>query len=536
MALTNQSADVHVQVSQGPVRGRREGPDARVAAFRGVPYAAPPTGPLRFAPPAEPPPWHEPLDAAGPRGTVPLQLPSPVGTLMADPQTPQTEACLTVNIWTPGPGGRARPVLVWLPGGSFLTGGADLPRYDGAELAAQENLVVVLVNYRLGALGFLAPHEAEPATIEGTGTQLTFRTASPDGFTTNAGLLDQIAALRWIRAEITAFGGDPERIAVAGQSAGGQALAALLALPQVRPLFRRALLHSAPLGMAPLTRQAAAETADLFRTAAGAAGPQQLRTASAEQIRAAQQHILTRPRPPGDVRPPFQLVADTTVVAADLTRALRHSPPLDGTEILLGTTRHECALWFGRQTEGPDREAVLAQFRAEFGPRADEALARYTAAAPAPSQALTAAFEDLKTDAFFAAPTQDFADTLHTHGARTWLYRFDWQLPGRHQALRACHCLDIPFLLGREEARHAPLFEGTDQNTMTHLRRQMRALWGAFVRTGTPAPHTNWPAHHPDRPAIRTLGATPADTIRPSLLEPGREELWQAHTGTPDAS
>ncbi|MFG2224870.1 carboxylesterase family protein [Streptomyces sp. NPDC048644] len=530
MALTNESVEVQVQVSQGPVRGRREGSDGRVAAFRGVPYAAPPVGLLRFAPPAPPPPWREPLAADGPRGTVPVQLPSPVGALMGDPETEQTEACLTVNVWTPGPGGGKRPVLVWLPGGSFLTGGADLPRYDGAELAAQENLVVVLVNYRLGALGFLAPEGAEPATIEGTGTELTFRTASPDGFTTNAGLLDQIAALRWVRAEIAAFGGDPERIAVAGQSAGGQALAALLALPQVRPLFRRALLHSAPLGMDPLTREAAATTADVFRTAAGAAGPKELRLMPAEQIRAAQQHVLTRPRPAGDVRPPFQLVADDAVVAADLARALRDSPPLDGTEILLGTTRHECALWFGGQPDAPDRAAVLAEFRAEFGARADEALARYTAAAPAPSRALATAFEDLKTDAFFAAPTQEFAETLHAHGARTWLYRFDWQLPGRHRVLRACHCLDIPFLLGREEARRAPVFDGADQDGMTRLRRQVRALWGAFVRTGAPAPESAWPAHRPARPAVRTLGGEPSDTVHDTLLEPGREELWRART------
>ncbi|TJZ41944.1 carboxylesterase/lipase family protein [Streptomyces piniterrae] len=527
MAVNTDTVDV--QVSEGLVRGRREGPGMSVAAFRGVPYAAPPLAERRFAVPLPPLGRREILRADGPVGTAPLQLPSAVGTLMNDPKPAETESCLTVNVWSPSLRQGPRPVLVWLPGGSFLTGGADLARYDGAELAAQEQIVVVLVNYRLGALGFLAPEWAEPARIEGSGTELTFRTPSEAGWTTNAGLLDQIAALRWIKKEIGAFGGDPDQIAVAGQSAGGQSLAALLALPQVRPLFRRALLHSAPLGMAPMPRAEAAETAEIFRKALGAEGAEDLRQATLGQLRRAQQHVLTRPRPAGDVRPPFRLVEDGPVVAPDTAQALRASPELAGTEIMLGTTRHECALWFARQSapvSNAGRDGVTAEFARAFGSRADEALETYAAAVSPPYNALSTAFEEFKTDAFFAAPTHAFADILHRHGARTRMFRFDWQVPGRYSALRACHCVDIPFLLGREEARHAPLFADADQGGMQRLRHSVRRMWGAFVRTGSPSP--TWAEHTPERPVVRAVGGEFAGTTLGSLVEPERRALWPA--------
>ncbi|WP_051790335.1 carboxylesterase/lipase family protein [Streptomyces sp. NRRL S-1022] len=510
------------EVSAGPVVGRLEGPGHRVAAYRGVPYAAPPVGPDRFAPPREHPGWTEPLRADGPAGTVPLQLPSPLAGLMGDPvEPPRTEACLTVNVWAPAASGEGpHPVLVWLPGGSFLTGGADLPRYDGAELAAQEGLVVVLVNYRLGALGFLAPSWAEPAAVEGAGTSLSFRMPPGSTHVTNAGLLDQIAALRWVRREIHAFGGDPERITVAGQSAGGQSLAALLALEQVRPLFRRAVLHSAPLGMAPQSRQEAARTADDFLAALDA-DPGRLRSVSGERLLRAQRTVLTRPRPRGDVRPPFRLVADDTVVTADLPGALRAAPPVHGLDLLAGVTRHECALWYGMDAalDGMTRAEVTAEFTAVFGSRAEEALRLY-----APDAGPRVAFEELKTDAFFTAPTQEFADLAEASGATVRLFRFDWRVPGRNARLRACHCLEIPFLLGRDEARRAPLFADADQEETAALRTRVRRLWGEFVRTGTPA--DGWPPHRRERPAARVVGGERDGELLRSLLEPGRRRLW----------
>ncbi|MEV6482271.1 carboxylesterase family protein [Streptomyces sp. NPDC051576] len=510
------------EVSGGPMVGRLEGAGRGVVAYRGVPYAAPPVGADRFMPPRPHPGWSEPLRADGPVGTVPLQLPSPFAALMGDPVgVAQTEDCLTVNVWAPAePGDGPHPVLVWLPGGSFLTGGADLPRYDGAELAAQEGLVVVLVNYRLGALGFLAPSWAEPAAVEGAGTELSFRVPPGTTHVTNAGLLDQIAALRWVAREIHAFGGDPERVTVVGQSAGGQSLAALLALPQVRPLFRRAVLHSAPLGMAPQTRQEAARIADDF-LAALPTDPARLRTMSGEQMLLAQRYVLGRPRPRGDVRPPFQLVTDHEVVAADLPGALRGAPPPDGLDLLAGVTRHECALWYGNDPglDGLTREEVAAEFAAVFGPRAEEALRHYTSGTE-----WRVGFEELKTDAFFTAPTEQFADLADAWGASVRLFRFDWRVPGRAASLRACHCVEIPFLLGRAEARHAPLFADADQEEMAALRVLVRRLWGAFVRTGVP--EDGWRPYRRERPAVRVVGGERDGVLLGSLLEPGRPQLW----------
>jgi para-nitrobenzyl esterase len=453
--------------------------------------------------------------------------------LMGDPVgLGQTEDCLTVNVWAPVTGRGPYPVLVWLPGGSFLTGGADLARYDGGELAAQEEIVVVLVNYRLGALGFLAPSSAEPATLDGTGTSLAFRTPPGTTQVTNAGLLDQIAALRWVKQEIHAFGGDAERITVVGQSAGGQALTALLALPQVRPLFRRAALHSAPLGMAPLSRAEASGTADDFVAALGLDGGEDLRSVPGDRILLAQRQVLSRPRPRGDVRPPFQLVADGAVVAPDLLDAVRSGPALHGLDVLAGTTRHECALWYGTDpgVAGMERAQVVAAFAEVFGDRAEEALRHYGAASGDRS-ALPLAFEELKTDAFFAAPTQEFAQVARERGASVRLFRFDWQVPGRQAALRACHCVEIPFLLGRPEARRAPLFADADQAEMAGLRDEVRRHWGAFVRTGSPA--RTWRPHGRERPAVRLFGGGRGGALVSSLLEPGRDRLWAERRTAP---
>ncbi|GHF26661.1 carboxylic ester hydrolase [Streptomyces mashuensis] len=517
--VTNDSSagPVEIRLSTGAVRGRREAVRGGVVAFRGVPYGV---SEGRFGVPRGCAAWGGVLAADGDVGTVPWQPVSPVGALMGDPAPGvQTEECLTVNVWAPEPGEGPRPVLVWLPGGNFLTGGADLPRYDGAELAAQERIVVVVVNHRLGALGFLAPEWAGPAELVGSGAGVDFKATSGSGYVTNAGLLDQIAALRWVKNEVRAFGGDPERITVAGQSSGAQGLAALLALPQVRPLFRRAVLHSPPLAGTAPGREEAAETAARFLDAAGVRDPEGLRALPAERILAAQQQ--TGPR--------FGPVVDGAVVLApDPLEALRAAPPLDGVDVLTGVTRNECALWLGL-SDNPahaTREGALDVFRARFGERAEEALDRYVATAVAVRDVLPTAVEDLQSDTAFAVPTQRLAATLHALGARTRLYRFDWQVPGRNAALRACHCLDVAFLLGGEQARRAPLLADADPAETASLRRRMRALWGEYVRTGLPAPEDEWPAYDPAAPAVRVVGGDLDGVVLRSLLEPGRVGLW----------
>ena len=209
----------------GSLRGDASG-DA--LAFRGIPYARPPLGPLRFAPPAPPDPWSGVRDATR-FGAAPPQRSDPLTASLGMLEGCEiAEDCLTLNVFTREPAPAARPVLVWIPGGAFVGGTAGIPLYDGTRLAARGEVVVVTVSYRVGALGFapLDAEEGEPAVA-------------------NLGLQDQIAALRWVCAHIARFGGDPARVAVFGESAGAGSILALAGMPAARGLFARAIVQSA---------------------------------------------------------------------------------------------------------------------------------------------------------------------------------------------------------------------------------------------------------------------------------------------------
>ena len=196
-----------MRTKAGELRGAHEN---GIAVFRGVPYAAAPIGELRFAPPQPAPPWQGVRDATQ-DGPIAPQGRSRLAHVMGDFERPQSEDCLTLNIWTPAADAKKRPVLVWIHGGAFASGAGSLPWYSGERFAANGDVVVVSINYRLGALGFLCL----PGVSDG-----------------NLGLLDQVAALRFVRDNIAAFGGDPDNVTVVGQSAGAASIAILMTMPQ----------------------------------------------------------------------------------------------------------------------------------------------------------------------------------------------------------------------------------------------------------------------------------------------------------------
>ena len=238
-----------VTTSRGPIRGSA---DADVRRFLGIPFAAPPLGPRRFAPPAPVEPWTDERSALayGPGPIQPVDDLSKTLGLLGDFE--QSEDCLTLNVFTPATEAKPRAVMVWLHGGAFQTGTAAGPVYDGSALARDGDVVVVTLNYRVGALGFLAVGASESA---------------------NLGLQDQVAALRWVRDEIARFGGDPERVTVFGESAGAGSVVALLAMPSARGLFGRAIIQSAaPEGI--LSLDEATERASVFAEAAGGPEPE----------------------------------------------------------------------------------------------------------------------------------------------------------------------------------------------------------------------------------------------------------------------
>jgi len=213
----------------GSVRGSRlETDGTTVQRFLGIPYAAPPSGANRFRPPVPVVPWKEVLDRTVPGPAAPQnpELPAPPG---ATPRNWSEDGCLNLNIWTPGTDGPARPVMVWIHGGAYLSGANSDGMYDGGRLAAASGAVLVSINYRLGALGFL--HLAE---LLGPGYEDS----------SNLALLDQLEALRWIRRNISAFGGNPDNVTIFGESAGAAAIGTLLGMPASEGLFRRAIMQS----------------------------------------------------------------------------------------------------------------------------------------------------------------------------------------------------------------------------------------------------------------------------------------------------
>ncbi|MGE4335396.1 MAG: carboxylesterase/lipase family protein [Pigmentiphaga sp.] len=468
------SADVIRTTPSGRVRGRHEN---GVTAFLRVPYAAPPTGTQRFAPPAPVPAWTGERDATQP-GPLPPQLPSRLSRVMGDPPVPQDEDCLHLDIWVPDlvEPQRPAPVLAFIHGGAFMTGGGSLPMYRGHELARRTGLVVVNISYRLGILGFLPISGVAPA---------------------NLGLQDQAAALRWIQHAIAGFGGDPGAVTVAGQSAGGYTLAALMANPTTRELFQRAVVMSAPLGLALPPAEAASSLVDALFRALGlpADQPEALRQTPIDALLEAQGRVARDwASTPANVSPPFVPVADGDWIRGEPLAALLDDTALNCPAII-GHTREEMAAFFAddeRLAEAA-KGIVQTRFTERYGARAETELAQ-ARARRAPHDDL-AILGDLGTQDLFASPSIGAGRARQARGHDTYLYRFDWQspLPG----YGACHCIDLPFLFGNFDDWHAsPMVASAPRPEVKSLSQTFQDYIAAFARTGQPAGATlpPWPA------------------------------------------
>ncbi|MBE1532716.1 carboxylesterase/lipase family protein [Actinomadura algeriensis] len=417
-------------------------------AFLGIPYAR--AG--RFAAPGPVRPWTGVRDAAAPGPAAP-QTPSRLERVMGGFRVPQDEDCLSLNVWTPTTGGGpARPVLVFLHGGGFTSGSGGLGWYGGAEFAAAGDAVVVTVNYRLGVLGFLRLPGVSPG---------------------NLGLLDQLAALAWVRDEIAAFGGDPAAVTVAGQSAGAQSILVMLAGGRARGLFRRAILQSTPAGMLPAAPDDAERTARVLLDELGVDPGDAARLADVpvDALLAAQGAVARRAAVPLSPVPPFQLVADGDLVASDPVAA---AGPC-GVDVLAGVTRDEAAAFFADDARvralGPDDLAGVAAAwfgdpgRAAPGGRTTERIA-----------------VDMSTDHMFREPLARLARSLAGHGNPPWEYRFDWG--PADGPFGACHCIELPFVLGTAAAwRDSPMLAG---ERPAALVERTRRAWAGFVRDGDP--------------------------------------------------
>jgi para-nitrobenzyl esterase len=492
-----------VETRSGRVEGfERDG----VLAFRGIPYARPPVGAGRFCAPLREEPWGGVRSAGdfGPSAPQrPLALPLPgmdVGACDED--------CLFLNVATPAADGGRRPVLVWIHGGGFVIGSGSQPLYDGAVLARRGDVVVVTINYRLGPLGFLYLRELCPEL---------------EGAVGNAGLRDQLAALEWVRENAAAFGGDPEQVAIFGESAGGMSVATLLGMPAARGLFVRAIAQSGAAhnvhSRETATRVAEEFLAELELPRARAA--RALRELPPDKLLDLHQQTVLRLGSTAGLLP-FQPLVDGDALPRQPLAALRdgHSA---GVELLIGTTRDEWRLF--QFLDGGlaklDEAALVKRIAAQHpGADAGSLVEVYRAALPSarPADLLFA----IETDRVFRIPAIRVAEARAPHAGDTFMYRFDWESPALGGALGACHAIDLPFVFGAIGSRGAELFAGGGPEAERLCARTMDA-WLAFARRGDPShpelPGGRHPSYDPGRRATLVLGRECAVELDPGSAE-----------------
>ncbi|MGH9089847.1 MAG: carboxylesterase/lipase family protein [Acidimicrobiales bacterium] len=499
-----------LEVAAGRIRGRRRG---GVWSYRGVPYARSPEGPLRWRPPQPVVPWAGVRDATAFGPTAPQPPPIPGVAVPGDPLD-QSEDCLSLNVWTPAPDGARRPVMVWIHGGGFTSGTGASILYRGADLALHGDVVVVTVNYRLGALGFLA----HPALAWDGGTAGAWdggTAGGGDGGTAatagNWGLLDQVAALRWVREHAAAFGGDPGNVTVFGESAGAMSISALLAMPMAAGLFHRAVVQSGP----PYThtaRRAEQAAEDL----AAQLGIERITRAVLERVPAADlvaatKRMQDRLPPPGELPLPFLPVVDGAVLPRPPEDAAA-AGLLAPVPLLVGTNRDELtffAMGDRRLWEIDDRGLHYWMARAAPDVPAHEVVGCYREARAARGEPV--APRDLwvaaGSDRVFRWPSLALAAAQGRHHPGTYVYLFTWETPAFGGLLGSCHALEIPFVFGSVRRPVVGAFTG-DGPEAEHLSARMRDAWTAFARAGDPShPGSgSWPAWDPGRRATMVFG------------------------------
>jgi para-nitrobenzyl esterase len=477
-----------------------EGSGPPIRRFAAIPYAVAPVGTRRFRPPEAAGGWTGTRDATA---DAPAQPQSDGGIELVPGMTPARtdDDSLSLTVWAPD-GAGPRPVMVWVHGGSFMLGASSLPSYDAARLASEGDVVVVAINYRLGALGWMA---------------LGAHGGSEWGAVANAGMLDQAAALRWVRDHIGAYGGDPDNITVFGESAGGGSILHLLASPVARGLFDRAIVQSGSTGRTLSTDQAAAiAAAVLEELGIVRADPGAIEALGSDVIIAAQERATPKLFGVAGLLP-FHPALDAENLPAIPLDALRAGAARD-VDLLLGVTTDEMRLFLAEPTLEPGR--LHARTRRYFG--LDDGA---TAALLDSYREILAGVGDaadpidvwaaIYTDREMLVPAVGALDAHAATGGRTFGYQFDW--PARPRAdgleLRACHGVDIPFTFATFSVDGWDAFVGadTDPQGAHALSAALRASWSGFARAGDPA-HEGvgpWPRHtRGERPTMR-LGRHP---------------------------
>ena len=466
------SNTLEVKTDKGKVTGTLT-TDSQVRIFKGIPYAAPPVGNLRWAPPQPAAKWHDTLAAAAFGHHCFLTNPFPD---MSFPDAGASEDCLNLNIWTPAkaePG--TLPVMVWIHGGGYTAGSASEPRHDG-QFLAHRNVVIVTLNYRLGIFGFF--------------THPDLAAESPHHAAGNYGLLDQAAALAWVHRNIAAFGGDPNNVTIFGESAGSFSVSSLMASPLSKGLISKAIgesggaFHSSGLPY-PTLAKTEQEDADFAKTALNAPTLADLRKLSADDILKAASAHTTPPVPHfGPVVDGYFLPQSVPEIYAAGQQA--HIP------VLAGWNADEVRSMITMNPVKPTVETFSAQATKDFGARAPEFLALYDSDP-------TNAAGDFVSDRFIAYSTWAWLEAqIKTGDAPIFRYRFDLGSPGdkfHPAAAGAFHSDDIEYVFGTLDNRPQAIWRPEDRT----LSAEIQKYWTNFARNGNPnGPDVStWPAYGP---------------------------------------
>jgi para-nitrobenzyl esterase len=493
--------DPVVELASGKVRGSVEGP---LVVFRGIPFARPPVGPLRFGAPQPAEPWAGVREAtafgpAAAQSTIDVEYVPGFSLWEGIGRT--SEDCLTVNVWTPALTGR-RPVVMWVHGGAFLKGAGSQDLYDGATLARRGDVVVVTANYRLGAFGFLGLDD--------------------DRFAANAGLLDQLAVLDWVAGHAAVFGGDPGNVTVMGESAGAISVSALMTSPRAAGRFHRVVAQSGA-GRRIASAGQAADMADRLLTRLGLDRhrPDALFEISTDRIVSAQVAVSVDVRR-DDIGAGFQPWVDGALLPRQPLNGLAAGVAA-GMPFLAGTNEHEMNLWRVLEPglRALDEAGLAARVQRLVGEAAGGLLAAYRAARPAAAPAEL--WQAIWTDREFGIPSLRAVEAQARHAPpSTFAYLFTWRSPA--PGIGACHGIDLPFVFGTLDSKGADAFAGSGPAAEA-LATTVQDHWLAFAHTGD----AGWPAYDAAVRPTMLLGGSCTVAADPMAVE------RQAWDGLPTA-
>jgi para-nitrobenzyl esterase len=482
-----------VSTRYGKFAGEEQG---GLRVFKGVPFAAAPDGPRRWLAPETPASWSGVRDARH-FGAVAPQNPVRNKALAAMIiEHAQSEDCLNLNVWTPGLDRARRPVMVWIHGGGFTIGSGSQEIYDGSVLARRGDTVVVTLNYRLGPLGFLRLNDVTHGQIPSSG---------------NEGLLDQIAALQWVRGNIAEFGGDPDNVTIFGESAGGMSVGALLAMPSAHGLFHKAIAQSGSCDTVSSVARANL-TAERVLAKLGVSAD------DADAIRALPIAQLLAGALGADGKTPdrafgmaYQPVVDGTVIPRELIEMVAQGSAA-GVAVMVGSNLEEWKLFSAMDPEAQNADkAVLLEhlskrLTANF---ASSLIATYESARATAGASISAPelYSAIETDRVFRMPGVRLAEIHGRSERRVYNYIFTWRSPAMGGLLGSCHALDLGFVFGTNHLAGMRLFAG-DAPAAEKLASEMQDAWLAFARNGDPSCESlgAWPGYTVARRATMLFG------------------------------